>query len=100
MFRAQAIADEAAVQDGQSLTLQCSVQREGADSGKRSVRIGFGEGGHEPVEIADVTVPVAEPTSTVWATPVALLALLVVAMAIKRWRSPKSVIDAEGSESD
>jgi len=100
IFYARATADEAAVQDGRSLTLKCSVQREGADSGKRTVRIGFGEGGPGPVEIADVTVPVAEPASTVWATPVALLALLVVAMAIKRWRSPKSVTDAEPSESD
>ena len=100
MFRAQAIANEAAVQDGQSLTLQCSVQRDGADSGKRSVRIGFGEGRHEPVEIADVTVPVAESTSSVWATPLALLALLAIAMVIKKWRSTKSVIDAGPGESD
>ncbi len=99
IFYARASADEAAVRNGQSLTLQCSVQREGADSGKRTVRIGFGEDGHEPVEIADVTVPIAEPTSGVWATPVALLALLVAAMAIKRWRSPKSVTDAGSSES-
>jgi hypothetical protein len=100
VFQARAIADEAAIQDGKSLILKCSVQREGADSGKRTVRIGFGEDGHEPVEIADVTVPIAEPTSTVWSTPVALLTLLVVAMAIKRWRSPKSETDAESSESD
>ncbi|HUW81472.1 MAG TPA: hypothetical protein VMZ31_01600 [Phycisphaerae bacterium] len=100
MFRAQAIADEAAVQGGKSLTLQCSVQRGGADSGKRSVRIGFGEGGYQPVEIADVTVPVAEPASSVWATPVALLVLMAMAMVIKKWRSPKSVIDASPGESD
>ena len=100
VFQARAMADESAIQDGQSLILKCSVQREGANSGKRSVRIGFGEGGREPIEVADVTVPVTEPTSSVWSTPVALLALLVVAMAIKRWRSPKSAIDTEPSESD
>lgn len=100
LFQARAVNDEAAIRNGQSLILKCSVQREGANSGKRTVRIGFGEGGREPVEVADVTVPVTEPTSSVWATPVALLALLVVAMAIKRWRSPKSVPDTESSESD
>ena len=76
------------IRDGQEQIFRCAILYQDSWQGKGTVRIGFRDGG--VVELADVRVPVREPRSSVWTTPVILLVLVALAVLVGRRRAAKA----------
>jgi len=87
-LHARATEPDADIRDGQEQIFRCAILYQSSWQGKGTVRIGFRDGG--VVELADVRVPVREPRSSVWTTPVILLVLVGLAVLVGRRRAAKA----------
>ena len=74
------------VRSGQTLVVKCGINRAGASQAERRATVYFADNAKPPTMIA-VTVPAPEPTSSVWVTPVALVAFLLIVGLLRRRRS-------------
>jgi hypothetical protein len=88
LFVAEAMTPSADIRKGQHANFSCAILYQDSWPGKAMARIAFRDGGF--AEIANVPVPSREPRSSVWLTPLLLLALAMLVVWAGRRRAAKA----------